>query len=136
MSRLPLIVDSHVHFWDDSQVAVPWLRAVPALQRAFVPADYQATAPAAVAEVIFVEANCAPGQHRREVEWVEGLAAAGAPIVGIVAFVDVSDQQQLATDLAWLMQRPLVRGVRQNIQGQPAGFATSLRSGLRQVAAA
>src|SRR6266545_5656218 len=39
MTLLP-IVDAHVHFWDPRLLHYPWLKTLPALERAFEPSDY------------------------------------------------------------------------------------------------
>ena len=127
-------MDAHVHFWDPGELHYPWLDGHPALGRAFLPADYRAavgTAP--VRRVLFVEANCLPDESRREVAFVERLAerlaAASAGeagrVAGAVAFAELgAPAAGLARELDALQAgSPLVRGVRQNIQGHPPGFA-------------
>jgi L-fuconolactonase len=84
-----------VHFWDPGRFDYDWLPAE--LRRPYLPADY------GDGELIFVEADC---RDPREVEWVESLGVAA----GIVAFMD---------DLDALARRPLVKGVRQVLQGEP-----------------
>jgi len=124
----PAIVDSHVHFWDPAQLHYPWLDGVPSLHRAFLPRDYAAaTGHIPIDRIVFVEANCRPAEARREVELVERLAEAGPRVAGIVAFVDVAQGlgprgSGLAKTLDALSTLPRVKGIRQNIQGQPAGF--------------
>ena len=55
------IVDSHVHFWDPGGIHYPWLKSVPALDRAFLPSDYAAaTDGTAITQLVFVEGNCRP----------------------------------------------------------------------------
>jgi L-fuconolactonase len=89
-----VIVDAHVHFWDPGRFDYAWLTGE--LRRPFLPADY------GEGELIFVEADC---RDPREVDWVESLGVAA----GIVAFMD---------DLDALAKRPLVKGVRQVLQGE------------------
>ncbi len=74
------IIDSHVHFWDPGGIPYPWLRSVPALDRAFLPSDYAAaTDGTAITQLVFVEGNCRPEEAPRELEWVklEGVRAVG-----------------------------------------------------------
>ena len=55
------IVDSHVHFWDPGGIHYPWLKSVPALDRALLPSDYAAaTDGTAITQLVFVEGNCRP----------------------------------------------------------------------------
>ncbi len=118
------MVDSHVHFWDPGERDYPWLRSVPALDRAFLPSDYAAaTDGIAITQIVFVESNCLPEEAPRELEWVERLAQAEPRLAGIVAFADVADSRTLEPQLDVLSGSSRVKGVRQNIQGQPTGFA-------------
>lgn len=118
------VVDAHVHFWDPGRLEYPWLEDHLAIRRPFLPGDYaRAMTDVPVEGMIFVEGNPRPDQSRDEVCFVEDLAAADTRIEGIVAYVDLLDTERLAATLEDLSQRPLVRGVRHNIQGNPAGFA-------------
>ena len=119
------VVDAHVHFWEPAELAYPWLDGVQPLRRAFLPADHAAAVgDAPVVRLLFVEANPRADQARREVAFVERLAAADPRIAGIVAFVDLTaPPAESATALDALADAPLVKGIRHNIQGEPAGFA-------------
>jgi L-fuconolactonase len=116
------VVDAHVHFWQPAELEYPWLADLPPLQRAFLPRDHAAACGGAVEKLVFVEANCRPDQALREVRAVEALAVEDARIAGIVAFVDLTDARDAGRALDALADAPLVRGIRHNIQGQPAGF--------------
>ncbi len=118
------IIDAHVHFWDPGGIHYPWLRSVPALDRAFLPSDYAAaTDGTAITQLVFVEGNCRPEEAPRELEWVERLAQVEPRIAGIVAFADLTDPSARDRALEAVSSCPRVTGIRQNIQGQPAGFA-------------
>ncbi|HEX2781819.1 MAG TPA: amidohydrolase family protein [Gemmatimonadaceae bacterium] len=118
------VVDAHVHFWEPRLLDYPWLDARPALRRPCLPPEYAAAAAAApVEKILFVECNARPAQHLEEVELAEQLARMEPRIAGIVAFVDLRDAGRRARTLDALGRSPLVKGVRQNIQGEPAGFA-------------
>lgn len=120
-----MIIDAHVHFWDPRELRYPWLAGLPALQRAHLPDEYAAGAGAVpVDRVVVVEGNCLPEQCLREAAWLEMLADGGAPIAGIVAFVDMTDTARRREVLDALARAPLVKGVRHNIQGEGAGFCT------------
>jgi L-fuconolactonase len=73
--------------------------------------------------IIFVEANTRADLTLDEVSLVEELAIADPRIAGIVAYANLLDPRGLARTLDDLSQRPLVRGIRHNIQGNPPGFA-------------
>src|SRR3989440_10592223 len=128
------IVDSHVHFWDPEVLHYPWLTGVAALHRAFLPTDYAAaTGQIPIERIVFVEANCRPDEACREVELVERLAQAEPRVAGIVAFADVAaGPGRMLEELA---RSSLVKGIRQNIQGHPAGFCgqRAFIEGVREV---
>jgi L-fuconolactonase len=117
------VVDAHVHFWDPAVLRYPWLDGVPSLDRAFLPGDYaRATAELVITGIVFVEANCRPEDAVREVALVERWAQAEPRIAGLVAYLDVADPRQREGRLARLTASPKLKGIRQNIQGQPPGF--------------
>lgn len=117
------VVDAHVHFWDPTTLHYPWLEREPSLCRPFLPADFvAATAAVEVRGILVVEANCRAEEAGREVAFVERLANAEPRIAGIVAFADVADARERARRLDALAASPKLKGIRQNIQGQPPGF--------------
>ncbi|HEY8485689.1 MAG TPA: amidohydrolase [Longimicrobiales bacterium] len=130
------IVDAHVHFWNPGLLAYPWLDGIPKLRRPFLPADFaSSTGDAPVEKIVFVECNCAPGDNLREVEHVARLAEAEPRIAGLVAYVDLTDAAGLDRTLDALSDYPLVKGIRHNIQGEPAGFCLqpAFVEGVRKV---
>jgi L-fuconolactonase len=130
-------VDSHVHFWDPAELHYPWLDGLPALRHAFLPADYAAAiGHTPVERIVFVEANPRPDQGACEVALVERLAVAEPRIAGIVAYVELADEGARDAALDRLAASPLVRGVRQNIQGHAPGFSLqpAFVAGVREVA--
>ena len=135
------IVDSHVHFWDPEVLHYPWLTGVPPLHRAFLPRDYAAaTGQIPIGRMVFVEANCRADEAGREVKFVERLVRAEPRVAGIVAFVDLAQGigtrgSGLGKTLDALSRSPRVKGMRQNIQGQPPGFCRqpAFVEGVREV---
>lgn len=131
-----MIVDAHVHFWNPAELDYPWIDPVPSLRRAFLPADYtSASADASVARLVVVEANAAPSQAMREVAYFDRLAESDPRIAGIVAFVPLADARGRDRVLDCLREHPRVKGVRQNIQGEPRGFCLqdAFVDGVREV---
>ena len=129
------IVDSHVHFWDPGTLHYPWLDALPTLKRSFLPPDYSAAiGELAVEKIVAVEGNPRADEGQREVELFDRLRQTDCRIAGVVAFVDLSNAATRDRTFDWLSDRELVKGVRQNIQGQPAGFALqrSFVSGVQE----
>jgi L-fuconolactonase len=115
-------VDTHVHFWDNARIPHPWLVEVPDIAGPHTPTELVSEAARRVPQpIVFVEASAAPSQGLAEVRWVEDLAARHArqlAIGGIVAFAAVDQGVETETALDALRARPLVRGIRQLIQGQ------------------
>ncbi|MEI9864482.1 MAG: amidohydrolase family protein [Limisphaerales bacterium] len=120
MSELPSIVDSHVHLWNPSQLRHSWLDELPALNRAFLSADFAAaSAKANVGKMIFIEGGCEPTQNIAEVDWASDLAKNEPRLKGIVAYAPLEKGEAVRAELQELANRPLVKGIRRNLQGAP-----------------
>ncbi|MDR7276228.1 amidohydrolase family protein [Catenuloplanes atrovinosus] len=126
-----MYVDAHVHFWNPETLRYPWLAGT-ALDRAYRPADLAAEL-GELPGLVMVQADCAPGQARAEVEWVRAAAEAYPRILGMVAYAPLEIGpgadgliDEYATD-------PFVVGVRRNIQDEGPGFAATghFRYGVR-----
>lgn len=122
MSERRLVLDSHVHFWNPSIMHYPWLKAAPALRRAFLPRDLDSLSARTVDGVVFVEANAVSAECLREVEFVEALARDEPRLLGIVANVDLLDEAGRTVMFEALATHDRVVGIRHNIQGHPAGY--------------
>jgi L-fuconolactonase len=117
--KTPAIVDSHCHFWDPTRFHYAWNHDLPALNRAFVPADLAIVRTTAeVKKIIFVECDCAPAQSLAEADWVSDLAKSEPRLKGIIARASVEKGRAVRADLEKLASRPLVKGVRRNLQGE------------------
>ena len=117
------MIDAHVHFWDPTALHYPWLSGMNALERAFLPKDFDSLTDGSLDGVVFVEANCLASENVAECEFVDALAEKDSRIMGSVAFVDLCDAQTRCRALGVLAKRERVVGVRHNIQGHPKGFA-------------
>src|ERR1700722_15170089 len=116
---MPAIVDSHCHFWDPARFHYAWNHDLPALNQAFLPEDLVAAgAKSDVKKIIFVECDCSPAQSLAEADWVSGLAKSEPRLKGIVARAPLEKGNAVRTDLEKLAGRPLVKGVRRNLQGE------------------
>jgi len=122
--KLTGIVDSHVHFWNPQAFRYPWLDDLPVLNRAFLPETFsQASAGAGVAKMVFVECGREVSESLQEVDWVSGLAKADPRLCAIVAHASLENGSAARAELDSLAGRPLVKGVRRLLQGEPeAGF--------------
>jgi len=129
------VVDTHVHFWDAGRLTYPWIERGSAFDRAFYPGDYrQASVGVPVERIVFVECDAHDRCAIAEAEWVAELARSEPRIQAMVARVPLLDDGCLGT-LDAMAAMPLVRGVRDNIQGHPQGFALQDKfvHGVREV---
>jgi L-fuconolactonase len=116
---MPAIVDSHCHFWDPFRFHYAWNQGLPALDRKLLPTELvAASANANVGKIIFVECDCAPAQSLAEADWVCDLAKNEPRLKGIVARAPLEKGVAVRADLEKLADRPLVKGVRRNLQGE------------------
>src|SRR5688500_16974275 len=108
------IVDSHVHFWDPAALHYPWLADRPELRRPFLPADLRrVVGDAPVRRVVLVEANASEEEALDEVR----LAVSAPEVAGVVACARLDEPATLPARLDELCARPIVKGIRHNIQG-------------------
>ncbi len=113
------IVDSHVHLWNPTRFHYPWLNDLAVLKRPLLPEDYATEAGTArVTKFIFVEGGCEASQNLAEVDWVSDLAKTEPRLKAIVAHANLEKGDPVQTELQALAQRPLVKGVRRNLQGE------------------
>jgi L-fuconolactonase len=127
-------IDTHAHFWDVSRLKYPWIERESIFDRTFSLEDYQRAAQALpISKMVFVECDADPKCSLEEVRWVEELARIDQRIQGIVAHVQLTDSVSWQADLESMADRPLVKGIRQNIQHHAPGFALqdSLSNGVR-----
>jgi L-fuconolactonase len=115
------VIDSHVHVWNPVLLGYDWLAGSPALNRSFLPQDLPHT-PEDTLAAVFVQADCRGDQALKEVDWVSSLAAEWPQLAAIVAFAPINRGDNVAEDLDQLLERSLVRGVRQLFQDQDASF--------------
>lgn len=80
------IIDTHQHLWDLKKFRLPWLREEKALERSYLPADYdKATAGLNVVKTVYMEVDVAPDQQVAEAEYVLGLCREpGSKMAGAV----------------------------------------------------
>jgi len=117
------IIDTHVHFWDPARLAYPWMEPVSLFDRSFLPDDYgRVSEGVPIGRLIFVECDAEPRLAVAEAEWIESLVVDEPRISAIVARgpFGLSEWEEALERLAAM---PLVRGIRDNIQGHPEGFA-------------
>lgn len=118
-------VDTHVHFWDRARLPYDWLEPLTQISAPHSPATYRAeTAAAPPEKIVFLQCIGDLHRWREEVEWIEELAREEPRIAGIVASCPMDEGDTTLGILDALAERPLVKGVRQNIQDEARGFCT------------
>jgi len=113
------IIDTHVHLWNPALLCYGWLDGLPALNRAFMPADFAAaSAGAGVSKIMFVEGGADASQALPEVDWISALAKTETRLRGIVANAPLENAAGVREHLRQLACRPLVKGVRRLLQSE------------------
>ncbi|HMN88024.1 MAG TPA: amidohydrolase family protein [Bauldia sp.] len=111
------IVDAHVHLYDPGVVTFPWMKAVPKLDRPYLPADFRAlTDGVEIEALVFVEVDAAPGQNLKEAEWVDGLTAVEPRLRGMVASIPLEKGEGARAELDAYRRLGIARGVRRLIE--------------------
>jgi len=132
------VIDTHAHFWNVDTLRYPWIQKGSLFDRTFSLQDYlrsSAEAQAPIDGVIFIEADAASSCSLQEARWVQELAAGDSRVRAMVARVALTESPSVADDLDALAAIPLIRGIRDNIQGHAPGFAVqhSFVQGVREV---
>jgi len=113
------LVDTHVHFWDPEQLHYPWLDGSELLNRPYLPADYtEAAGSLEIDKIVFVQAECLPGQAVTEAEWATSLAKSDRRIQGIVASAPLELGAGAEPTLRTLARNPLIKGIRRLLQAE------------------
>jgi L-fuconolactonase len=109
-------IDAHQHFWDLNRFSYPWMPPAPSpLRRNFLPEDLQ---PILVRNSfdgsVVVQATTSPG----EAPWLLQLAETHRMVLGVVAWVNLTDPQ-LGNTLDKLQPHPKFKGVRHPVHDEP-----------------
>ncbi|MGA9366823.1 MAG: amidohydrolase family protein [Steroidobacteraceae bacterium] len=137
MAERMQVIDTHAHFWDVKLLRYPWIEPGSIFDRTYSLQDYQrAAAGIPVSRMIFVECDAHSTCCLREARWVQELATIDSRIQGIVARVPLTGDAGMLTDLDAVSALPLLKGVRDNIQNNPPGFAIqdAFVRGVREIA--
>jgi len=119
MPEVP-VVDSHVHLWDPTHFAMPWLAGDPIIDVPFGPADYrQHTAGVPVEAYVYLEVDVAPYYALLEAQWAAARAAEDPRLQAIVAHAPLEYGERCRAYLDALVGvSPLVKGIRRLLQGE------------------
>lgn len=129
------VIDAHHHLWDPADRDYPWMAGLPDLRRTFLESDLLAAVDGtAVGATIVVQAT----STNEETEWLLELAAQSSLIVGVVGWVDLT-QDGVAERLALLSAEGPLCGIRHQVEDEvdPDWLTRpSVLRGLRAVAEA
>lgn len=127
------LLDTHQHLWDLRQFLYTWCAAIPALNRSFLLADYNAAATGLrITKTIFMECDVDEPHALAEARHSQALADRHPLIAGIVAS-GRPEHDGFRAHLEQLAQLPKVRGLRRVLHTQPddlsrqPSFAENLR---------
>lgn len=126
-------IDAHQHFWDLSRFEYPWMPPEPTpLRRNFLPADL-----APILErnkfdgSVVIQATTDP----READWLLELATENPMVLGVVAWVDLTDPQ-IGHVLDRLQKHPKFSGIRHPVHDEDDVrwlLRSSVLQGLREL---
>ncbi len=121
----PLIIDTHQHLWNLSELRLPWLTGAPdILRRDYGPKEYADATRGLNIQAIYMEVDVDPADHDKEAQYVIGLCreqigATRAAVIG---------GEPASPDFAKYLDRHreggYVKGVRQVLHGAktPPGY--------------
>lgn len=81
-----------------------------------------ATKPGGIGKFIFVECGCESSESLAEADWITALAKNEPALKGIIAQAALERGKAALPELELLGARPLVKGIRRNLQGEPSDF--------------
>lgn len=121
------VIDAHLHLWDISRLAYPWLDEVSAIKKTFLTNDYQLqTASFTIEKMVFVQCECLPEQCLDEVQFVMEQIAKDPRIKGMVAYAPMEQGTAVKEILDALAAHPFVKGIRRMYDDEPSLCYSSL----------
>ena len=120
-----LIIDTHQHLWDRSQLSLPWLAGAPAvLRKDYTTAEYREAFAGLNVRAIYMEVDVAPKDHEKEADFVVGLCREGGSPTIAATIGGRPASAQFASYIAKYKATGFVKGVRQVLHGPstPRGF--------------
>ncbi|WP_429502951.1 amidohydrolase family protein [Paraburkholderia youngii] len=109
----------HLHIWDPAVLPYSWHKAVPSLNRAYLPNDLDAASDAGtVGAMIFVECDVDSPYSLDEIAWVNEQARLDPRIAAFVAHAPVEQGAGVLAHMEELSEFGCVRGVRRLIQSE------------------
>lgn len=132
-----MIVDTHLHLINKSTLTYPWLASVPALDRDFLYATYEAEARrVGIEAALHMEVDVDPGEMERETSEVRQLSQRpGSLLKGAIAACR-PEEDGFAAYLERQQADPLVKGFRRVLHVMPDALSESVlfRENIRRLA--
>ena len=115
------IVDSHVHIWDTERFPIPWLHAIPALNKRIWIDDYFATTGDLDVEgFVYMQVEVAPPYAILEAETIATLAEVDPRVLAIVPWAPLEEGEQARIFLERLVSiSPKIKSIRRIVQDEP-----------------
>lgn len=113
-------VDAHVHLWDPEQFSMPWLAAIPQLNRPYGLQDYrEQTQDLPIIGMVYIEVGAEPQEALREAQYVVHLAREEPRLQAVIAAAPVERGEAVREHLEALVTlSSLIKGVRRNLQDE------------------
>jgi L-fuconolactonase len=123
--------DTHVHLFDLDNLSYSWLNNASEINRSFSIHDYQeASGQANIGKILFMESGADAGLGVKEARWVASLVQKEPRIKGIIANLDLTDEDA-ERSLAELEEIALLKGIRGKFPKAASGsskFLSELKS--------
>jgi L-fuconolactonase len=120
MSSRP-IVDSHVHIWDTDRFPIPWLDAIPTLNKRIWIDDYfAATSGLNVEGFVYMQVEVSPPYALIEAQAIASLAEVDHRVLAIVPWAPLEDGEKVRIFLEQMVSiSPKIKSIRRIVQGEP-----------------
>jgi L-fuconolactonase len=114
------IVDSHVHIWDTDRFPIPWLEAIPALnKRIWIDDFFTATADLDVEGFVYMQVEVAPPYALIEAQTIASLAEVDRRVLAIVPWAPLEEGEKVRVFLEQMVSiSPKIRSIRRLVQGE------------------
>ncbi len=114
------IVDSHVHIWDTDRFPIPWLEAIPALNKRIWIDDYfAATGDLNVEGFVYMQVEVAPPYALIEAQTIASLAEVDRRVLAIVPWAPLEEGEKVRIFLDQMVSiSPKITSIRRIVQGE------------------
>lgn len=132
-----MLVDTHLHLIDRTQLSYPWLGSVPALNRDFLYAEYRRDAlRAGITDVLHMEVDVAPHQISDEIEFVRQQSRTSGSLIRGAISASRPEDATFPAMLERALADPFIKGFRRVLHVVPDDVSQGalFRENVRQLA--